>query len=90
MSKAPWQIVTRRAHVIRTKRYVAVLCQERWGGSFFSRTGWSAFIPREDATTEWYGVHLKRALATSEDVGAHLPRPLPSEVSGPAREGLDL
>ncbi|GBQ96272.1 hypothetical protein ACFFGF_06650 [Asaia lannensis] len=74
-----WQIPTRRAQLIRTKKYVAVICMERWGGSHFSRSGWSTFIPRKQATTEWIGENLKKALYSSEDFGAHLPRPLPDE-----------
>ncbi|WP_025841686.1 hypothetical protein [Asaia platycodi] len=81
-----WQIPTRRAEVIRTRKYVAVICLETWGGMHFSRSGWSTFIPRKQATTEWIGANLKRALYSSEDFGAHLPTPIPSEVSRPAKD----
>ncbi|GBR06978.1 hypothetical protein HW511_14015 [Asaia siamensis] len=81
-----WQIPTRRARLIRTRKYVAVICTERWGGSYFSRSGWSTFTPRKEATTEWIGANLKKALYSSEDFGAHLPTPIPSEVSRPAKD----
>ncbi|BAT19100.1 hypothetical protein [Asaia bogorensis] len=74
-----WQIPTRRARLIRTRKYVAVICMERWGGSYFSRSGWSTFIPRKQVTTEWIGANLKKALYSSEDFGARLPRPIPDE-----------
>ncbi|WP_438381653.1 hypothetical protein ABHV46_11950 [Asaia sp. BMEF1] len=75
----PRKIPTRRAQVIRTRKYVAVICEERWGGSHFSRSGWSTFIPRKEATTEWIGANLKKALYSSEDFGAYLPTPIPDE-----------
>ncbi|WP_122049203.1 hypothetical protein [Asaia bogorensis] len=81
-----WQIPTRRVQVIRTRKYVAVICMERWGGGHFSRSGWSIFIPRKQVTTEWIGANLKKALYSSEDFGAHLPTPIPSELSRPAKD----
>jgi len=74
-----WQIPTRHSQVIRTRKYVAVICMERWGESHFSRSGWPTFIPLKQVTTEWIGANLKKALYSSEDFGAHLPRPLPDE-----------
>ncbi|MFT8402780.1 MAG: hypothetical protein ABF932_02215 [Gluconobacter potus] len=57
-----------RAHLIRTRKYVAVISMDRRGGSFFSVTGWSTFIDRKDATPEWIGENLRKALKTSRDL----------------------
>lgn len=55
-------------HLIRTRKYVAVISMDNRGGSFFSVTGWSAFIDRNEATPEWIGENLKKALETSRDL----------------------
>lgn len=57
-----------RAHLIRTRKYVAVISMDKRGGSFFSVTGWSTFIDRKDATPQWIGENLKKALQTSRDL----------------------
>ncbi|WP_252345667.1 hypothetical protein [Gluconobacter sp. P1C6_b] len=56
-----------RAELIRTRKYIAVISMDRRGGSFFSVTGWSTFIDRKDATPEWIGENLRKALETSRD-----------------------
>ncbi len=60
--------IVRYAQLIRTRKYVAVISMDNRGGSFFSVTGWSTFIDRKDATPEWIGENLKKALQTSRDL----------------------
>lgn len=60
--------IVRYAHLIRTRKYVAVISMDNRGGSYFSVTGWSAFINREEAIPEWIGANLKKALQTSRDL----------------------
>ncbi|MBS0984550.1 hypothetical protein JK220_15605 [Gluconobacter cerinus] len=56
----------KRADILRAKKYLAVECQEVWGGSYFSRTGWSTFIDRNSATPEWIGENFRRSIQSSE------------------------
>ena len=56
-----------RAHLLRTRKYVAVISMDKRGGSFFSVTGWSTFIDRKEATPKRIGENLKKALETSRD-----------------------
>ncbi|MBS1072947.1 hypothetical protein JK222_14780 [Gluconobacter cerinus] len=60
--------VVRYAQLIRTRKYVAVISMDNRGGSFFSVTGWSTLIDRKEATPEWIGENLKKALQTSRDL----------------------
>jgi len=60
--------ITRYANLIRTRKYVAVISMDNRGGSFFSVTGWSTFTDRKDATPEWIGENLRKALETSRDL----------------------
>lgn len=60
--------IVRYAHLIRTRKYVAVISMDNRGGSYFSVTGWSTFIDRKDATPDWIGGNLKKALQTSRDL----------------------
>lgn len=56
-----------RAHLIRTRKYIAVISMDTRGGSFFSSSGWTTFINRNDATSEWIGTNLRQSLKTSRD-----------------------
>ncbi|QEH96802.1 hypothetical protein [Gluconobacter thailandicus] len=72
--------IVRYAHLIRSRKYVAVISMDRRGGSFFSVTGWSTFIDRKEATPEWMGENLKKALQTSRDLSMEWGKyPLPQD-----------
>jgi len=77
----PWQIPTRRAQVSRTRKYVAMICMERWGGIHFSRSGRAAFIPRKQVTTEWIDASRTtpeaQVLTTYSGPSAAVSRPAP-------------
>ena len=67
MSDAKVHVQKARAHLIRTRKYIAVISMDTRGGSFFSTTGWSTFIDHKDANPEWIGENLRKALETSRD-----------------------
>ena len=54
------------AHIFRAKKYLAIECQEIWGGSHFSRTGWSTYIDHAGATPEWIGENFRKSIQSSE------------------------
>ncbi|MEJ5143540.1 hypothetical protein [Gluconobacter albidus] len=56
----------KRANCFRAKKYLAIECQEIWGGSHFSRTGWSTYIDRADATPGWIGENFRQSIQSSE------------------------
>jgi len=60
--------IVRYAHLIRTRKYIAVISMNNRGGSYFSVTGWSTFIDRKEATPELIGENLKKSLQTSRDL----------------------
>ncbi|GBQ98186.1 hypothetical protein AA23498_3133 [Acetobacter nitrogenifigens DSM 23921 = NBRC 105050] len=60
--------IVKYAHLIRTRKYVAVISMDNRGGSYFSVTGWSTFIDRKEATPQWIGKNLMKALRTSKDL----------------------
>ncbi|WP_242010706.1 hypothetical protein [Acetobacter musti] len=79
MENSNVRVRDRIAQLIRTRKYIAVICHERWGGSFFSRSGSSAFIARKLATPEWIGKNIRKALYTSEDFSVKHENFIPSE-----------
>jgi len=81
----------KRADVFRAKKYLAIECQEIWGGSHFSRTGWSSYIDRAGATPEWIGENFRKSIQSSEyfkTPGVPFPRETIAKVNaecGPLR-----
>lgn len=74
----------KRANIFRAKKYLAIECQEIWGGSHFSRTGWSTYIDRAGATPEWIGENFRKSLQASEyfkTPGVPFPRGTSAKVN---------
>ncbi|MBO1359562.1 hypothetical protein J2D73_07095 [Acetobacter sacchari] len=61
---------TKRANIIRTRKYFAVICRDEWGGSHFSPDGSSIAIPIKQVSAIWIGNNLRQALLTSHDYRA--------------------
>ncbi|MFC0569942.1 contact-dependent growth inhibition system immunity protein [Gluconobacter japonicus] len=56
---------SKRVGIVMSPRFLVVECKEIWGGSYFSRTGWSTHAPK-DAPPLWIGKNFRRALLSSE------------------------
>ncbi|WP_281701344.1 hypothetical protein [Acetobacter malorum] len=54
------------ADFCRTPKFVAIISKEIWGGLYFSRMGWCAHAPVEEATPLWLGENFRKALLSSE------------------------
>nr|WP_298797229.1 hypothetical protein [uncultured Acetobacter sp.] len=54
------------AQFYRTPKFVAIVSMEIWRGEYFSRTGWCAHTPVEDATPLWLGENFRKALLSSD------------------------
>ncbi len=68
MTKSPFITSTLRlASIVRTKKYMAIICKDRWGSSYFSPAGESSCIDRKETSPVWIGETLKEALFSSQD-----------------------
>ncbi|MCP1197497.1 hypothetical protein NKW84_16820 [Acetobacter senegalensis] len=80
----------KRANILRTRKYIAIICNDRWGGIHFSPKEASVFIERKDATSIWIGNNLKTALRSSRDLSYKfgkdtLPQDMSEEIIGLSR-----
>ncbi|GBR28919.1 contact-dependent growth inhibition system immunity protein [Gluconobacter japonicus] len=56
---------SKRVGIVMSPKFLVIECKEIWGGSYFSRTGWSTHAPK-DAPPLWIGKNFRKALLSSE------------------------
>lgn len=52
--------------IYRSAKYVAIIAEDVWGASYFSREGWCVFA-QHNAGPKWLGANFRKALETSQD-----------------------